>query len=233
MEPELDEKQPRGWNAPADVLKAAQEARGLGDVLAKAGNYDEAEVCLRRALVLNPQDAVAHMILATVHVERRQLDEALVRIDLALALQRDLNGAAQYRQRIESERDFLKATEAFLEFVRSERRAQIVDDTTQIVLPSTVVDDSGQSRYGISLSAAIVEVTWVRLCCFGMRSQDADMSSRFSGSSTRICCLTMSSSTRAPTGEPMRYWPRHVGRDRSPSSRSSRIRQIAGGSWIW
>ena len=65
----------------------------MGRVLLEAGKYSRAKLHLRRALMLKPREAEAYLVLAQLHLEQRQPDEAMKVVEeLATALPGESSG---------------------------------------------------------------------------------------------------------------------------------------------
>lgn len=134
-------------------------ASGLGQILAKTGNYDEAREWLLRALALNSSDADAQACLGAIYAERRNFDEALMWIDRALSIRPDFPSARACREQIISERRFLEAVRAtYVEFARRTGLNQDPDVAGQAELEfsSASLDEKGTPRFKMWIPTSLV-----------------------------------------------------------------------------
>jgi FkbM family methyltransferase len=134
-------------------------ASGLGQILAKAGKYEEARAWLLRALALNSSDAGALACLGAVYGEQRKLGEALTCINQALLIQPDFPWAHFCRERILSEQNFLSAVRAaYVEFASGKGLNADPDAAGQaeIEFPSAFLDANGRPRFKMWVPTSLV-----------------------------------------------------------------------------
>ena len=134
-------------------------ASGLGQILAKAGKYEEARAWLLRALALNSSDAGALACLGAVYGDQRKLDEALTCINQALLIRPDFPWAQFCRERMLSEQSFIRAVRAaYVEFARGKGLYSDPDAAGQaeIEFPSAFLDANGRPRFKMWVPTSLV-----------------------------------------------------------------------------
>jgi FkbM family methyltransferase len=134
-------------------------ASGLGQILAKAGKYEEAREWLLQALALNANDAQALASLGAVYGDQRKLDEALTCIDKSLSIQPDFPSAQFCRERMRSEQTFLRTVRAtYVEFARRNGLNEDLDAAGQaeIEFPSALVDANENPRFKMWIPGSLV-----------------------------------------------------------------------------
>ena len=143
----------------AAIAGGDEYASGLGQILAKAGKYEEARAWLLRALALNSSDAGALACLGAVYGDQRKLDEALTCINQALLIQPDFPWAQFCRERILSEQSFLSAVRAaYVEFAREKGLNSDPDAAGQaeIEFPSAFLDANGRPRFKMWVPTSLI-----------------------------------------------------------------------------
>lgn len=79
--------------------------RLLGEAAFEKGEYDEAATLFRRALGANPEDVIAHVGLAMVHDEKKDLEEAIWHLERAFELAPGNKEIRQELKRLYGERE--------------------------------------------------------------------------------------------------------------------------------
>ncbi len=134
-------------------------ASGLGQILAKAGKYEEARAWLLRAIALNSSDVEALVCLGAIYGDQRNPDEALTYINQALLIQPDFPSALFCREQLLKEPKFLRAVRsAYAEFARE--RGLNPDPNAagqaEIEFPSAFLDANGSPRFKMWVPASLV-----------------------------------------------------------------------------
>jgi FkbM family methyltransferase len=143
----------------AATLGGEGYASGLGQILAKAGKYEEAREWLLRALALNANDAEALVCLGAVYGEQRKLDEALTYINQALLIRPDFPEAQFCRERMLAEQSFLRGVRAaYAEFAgRTGLNSDLgAAGQAEIEFPSAFLDANGNPRFKMWIPASLV-----------------------------------------------------------------------------
>jgi FkbM family methyltransferase len=136
----------------------ARYASGLGQILARAGDPDEALDVLAIAHRHDPTAVAPLVFRCALLAERRQYDEALRCLDQVLALEPD-HPSASMRGRIEAERAFLGSVHALHRRFADAHGFALVDgervDAT-IEVPSASLRADGTPRFRLWFSESLV-----------------------------------------------------------------------------
>ena len=117
----------------------AEECVRLSLQLYFRGRYDQAELTIRKGLVVDPKNAKAHDVLGRVLINQGRFDEALAAVQKSLALDPNRTGAYSFLGFVLNELErYEEAVEAYREFNR--RNDSSVDGRQNLALILTSLD---------------------------------------------------------------------------------------------
>lgn len=159
----LIEARQANWSLAEDLARSARRiggdayASGLGQILANAEKYGEAEVELKRAFAFDPRDANALACLGSVYGNQRRFVEGLACLETALSIQPDHAWAQYCKEQMLKEQRFLELVESSLNDFS--RKVGIDPDglsSAIIEIPAKSLAANGASRFKMALPAKLI-----------------------------------------------------------------------------